>query len=54
MYSPGKESPVMVDLASMSKDGEYESHINTSLAREVSMSQRSLRMAEELCQWAGA
>ena len=54
MYSPGKESPVMVDLASMSKDGEYESYINTSLAREVSMSQRSLRMAEELCQWAGA
>ena len=54
MSSPGKQTPVMVDLASMSKDGEYESYINTSLAREVSMSQRSLRMAEELCQWAGA
>ena len=50
--TPGKETTLRVDLAEL-EDGEYVSFVNSNLAREISMTRRNLKIAEEKCQWAG-
>lgn len=50
----GRSTTMRADLAGIGEDGEYISNVNSSLARDVAISQKVLKEAEGYCQWASA
>jgi hypothetical protein len=50
----GRATSTRADLARIDEDGEYISSVDSTLAREVSITQKVLKEAEAYCQWASA
>lgn len=50
----GRSTTMRADLAGIGEDGEYISNVNSTLARDVAISQKVLKEAEGYCQWASA
>ena len=50
----GRTTTTRADLARIDENGEYISSVDSTLARDVSITQKVLKEAEAYCQWASA
>lgn len=52
--TPGRATTTRAEIATINDDGSYTSFVNSSLARDVAVSQSVLNQVEGYCQWASA
>ena len=50
--TPGKSTTIRVTLATINENGEFINNIDSSVAREASVTQAELNKALQKCQWA--